>query len=283
LNSIGIITDSIHGLSPDLVREYDIQVAPMGVNVNNKGYRDMVDIQPADIYKLFDTMKTPGTTNAASPGDFIKIYSYLAQKTRNILYIGVSKTLTATYNIALQTKGMFLADHPQMRIELLDSKTCMGALGFQVLTAARLGQAGKSLDEAVGQIQDLMPRLKYLSALNTLECLVKIGRMPAGVLKTGTSNLRPIIGMADNTGNLQNFSPVPNTQAMEKLLEASGKYILPDKPIHVIFHYSQNRQEAEELKRLFTAKYKCTEVYMSEYSPAALCSTGGMTGLAYYQ
>jgi DegV family protein with EDD domain len=280
---VGIITDSIHGLTPELIQKHDIRVASMGVNVNSKGYRDGVDIQPADIYKLFPVMKTPGTTNAASPGDFLKIYSDLAQTTSEILYIGVSKTLSATYKIAQQTRSLFLADHPRMRIELLDSKNCMGALGFMVLEAARASSSGKSLDEVLDVVQELMPRTRYLSILNTLECLVKIGRMPASVLNSNTINLRPMVGMCDNSGNLQNLSPVPHLQALDKLLEAAGKYIVPNKPIHVIFHYSENRQEADELKRLFTARYDCSEIYMSEYSPAALCGTGLMTGLAFYQ
>jgi DegV family protein with EDD domain len=283
LNSTGIITDSIHGLSPELIQQYDIRVAPMGVNVNNKGYRDMVDIKPADIYKLFPVMKTPGTTNAASPGDFLHIYEDLARTTRSILFIGVSKTLSATYNIVLQTRGMFLTGHPDMRIELLDSKNCMGAVGFLVLEAARCSAAGKSLDEIISAVQGLMPRVKYLSVLNTLEFLVKIGRMPANVLNANTQNLRPVIGMNNNSGNIQNLSPVPQPQALEKLMEIAGKYLQPDKPVHVIFHYSENRQEAEELKRLFTARYTCSEMYMTEYSPAALCGTGLMTGLAFYQ
>ncbi len=243
----------------------------------------MVDIQPADIYRLFPVMKTPGTTNAASPGDFVKIYNNLARNTNEILYIGVSRTLSATYNIALQTRALFLADHPQMRIELLDSKNCMGALGFLVLEAARASSSGKNLDEVLVAVQALRPRTRYLSVLNTLECLVKIGRMPATVLNPGTQNLRPVIGMLDGSGSLQNLSPVSHLQAMEKLLETAGQHILPDKPVNVIFHYSENRQEAEELKRLFTTKYRCSEICMSEYSPAALCGTGLMTGLAFYQ
>jgi uncharacterized protein len=282
-NSAGIVTDSIHGLPPELIREYNIQVAPMGVNVNNKGYRDMVDIQPADMYKLLTTMKTPGTTNAASPGDFLKIYNDLAQNTSGILYIGVSKILSATFNIALQARGMCLADHPEVRIELLDSKNCMGGLGFQVLEAALSVLSGKSLDEVIATAQGMMPRVKYFSVLNTLEGLVKIGRMPASVLNNKTSNLRPVICMAGDSGNVQNMTPVPTAQALEKLMDMVGGQIQPDKPVHVIFHYSENRPEAEELKRLFTAKYKCIETYMSEYSPAALCSTGLMSGLAFYQ
>jgi fatty acid-binding protein DegV len=48
MSRAGIITDSVHGLPPDLIQRYDIRVAPMGVNIQGKGYWDMVNITPAE-------------------------------------------------------------------------------------------------------------------------------------------------------------------------------------------------------------------------------------------
>ena len=115
MSKVGIITDSIHGLSPELIKQHDIRIAPMGVNIGSKGYRDGIDITAAQFYPLFKEAKTPSTTNAASPGDFLAAYTSLAQKTDSMVYIGVSAALTATFKVAQQTRQMFLKGHPESR------------------------------------------------------------------------------------------------------------------------------------------------------------------------
>jgi DegV family protein with EDD domain len=280
--SVGIITDSIHGLSPELIERYDIRVAPMGVAINNKGYHDLEDITAGDFYKLLKEMKMPGTTSAPAPGVFLDIYESLAPKTEGVVYIGVSRILSATYSVAEQTRQMFQEGHPEAKIELIDSKNCLGALGYLVLEAARAAESRKSLKDVVGLVQAMIPRVKYFSLLQTLEHLVRIGRMPQSALTAQTSGIRPIIGMTDESGSVQNITAVPQQQALPQLVELAGKYMDSGKPVHAMVHYSENREEAEELKKLFTLKYNCVEFYMTEYSPAALCGTGLMTGLSFY-
>ena len=47
---IKITSDSTCDLSPELIRENDIEIFPLFVNMDGKSYLDCVDIQPADIF-----------------------------------------------------------------------------------------------------------------------------------------------------------------------------------------------------------------------------------------
>lgn len=279
---VGIITDSIHGLSPDLIKKYDIRVAPMGVIIGGKAYRDTIDITASKFYPLFKDAKVPISTNAATPGDFLGIYDSLSQITDSMLYIGVSKAFTATYNTADQTRKMFMEDHPEVKIELLDSRTCMGCVGFLAMTAAREAEAGKNLPEIIQILQSMIPKMKYLSVLDTLRYLLKIGRIPQSAASEEKLKYRPLIGMTDNSGVMQSFPSVETNLALEKLMELAEKNIDPGKPLHTIIHYSEYLDEAEKLKEMFVARFKPAELFLTEYSPAALSSTGLMTGLAFY-
>ena len=282
MSRVGIITDSIHGLSPELIEKHDIRFAPMGVIVNNKAYRDTLEITAAQFYPLFKEARTPSSTNAATPGDFLDIYNSLSQSTDSMVYIGVSKALTATFKIAEQTRAMFLAEHPQVKIELIDSQNCEGALGFLVLESARAAEAGKSLNDIRDLIRDMIPRVKYLSVLDTLRYLIRIGRIPKSAASEEKLRFRPIIGMTDNSGLMQNFPPAEVEKALENLIDLAEKYIKPGKPVHAIVHHSEYLEEAQELMKLVEARFKPVELYITEYSPAALSSTGLMTGLAFY-
>ncbi len=279
---VGILTDSIHGLSPELIKKYDIRVAPMGVIIGGKAYRDTIDITAAQFYPLFKEAKAPCSTNAATPGDFLNTYDALYKDTDRILYVGVSAALTATFKIAEQTRKMFMTEHPEVKIELIDSKNCMGAVGLLAIEAARAAEAGKSLPEIISTVQALVPRVKYLSILDTLRYLLKIGRIPKSAASEEKLQYRPVIGMTNNSGTMESFPAVPTAQAVEKLVEMAEKLITPGRPVHVIVHHSDNVEEGERLKELVTTRIKPVEIYLTEYSPAALTSTGLMSGLALY-
>lgn len=282
MSRVGIITDSIHGLSPELIKEHDIRIAPMGVIMNNKPYRDTVDITAAQFYPLFKEAKMPSSTNAATPGDFLSIYASLSKITNSMVYIGVARALTATFAVAQQTREMFLDDHPKTKIELVDSKNCEGALGFLILEAARASEAGKSLSQIIDVVQILIPRVKYLSVLDTLRYLLRIGRITKSAASEEKLKFRPVIGMTNGSGTMETFPSVAVGQELEKLIEMADKLLVPGKPVHAMIHHSEYIEEAEELKKMVFAKFKPVELYITEYSPAALSSTGLMTGLAFY-
>jgi DegV family protein with EDD domain len=283
MSRAGIITDSIHGLTPEMVRQYDIRVAPMGVNVLGKGYWDMVDITPAQFYAILKQMDAPGSTNAASPGQFLKIYESLGRTSSEMVYIGVSRIMTATFDNARMARQMFLMDHPGAKIELIDSQNCAGAQGFLVLEAARAAESGKSLTEIVALVQAMVPRVKYLTLTATLKYLMRMGEIRRDVTPGQVSGARPIIGITDNiSGAIRIISQPGPATALDEILRLAEKLIEPGKPVHVIFHYSEDLQEAEELKQKLLSRFNCVEIYMSEYTPAALCSTGLMTGFSFY-
>jgi fatty acid-binding protein DegV len=158
----------------------------------------------------------------------------------------------------------------------------MGALGFLLLEAARASEAGKGVAEIIDLVNRMVPRVKYLSVLDTMKYLLKIGRIPKSAVSEERLNFRPMIGMTDNSGTMQNFAPVESAQAMEKLVEMATKFLEPGRPVHAIINFSDYVEEAQTLKRLVTTRLKPVEFYMSEYSPAALVSTGLMTGVSFY-
>lgn len=283
MSEIGIVTDSIHGLTPELIKQYGIRVVPMGVNINGKGYRDLVDISTPEFCRIFKEATKPGTTAAGSPGDFVKAFESLLPAARSIIYIGVSKALTATFQSAELARNLVKKTHPEVTIELFDSKNCLGAMGFMILEAARAADKGQDLPAIMKMLEDMLPRVKYISILDTLQHLLRIGRIPASAVTSERANFRPMIGMTNCSGTMENFAPAPSGQALDKMVELMEKHIQPDKPVHAMVHYSEYIQEAKELQEKVKTRFHPVEFYLTEYSPAALCSTGMETGLSFYQ
>jgi len=283
MSKVGIVTDSTNCLPVKLIKEYDIRVAPLGLVIDGKDYRDQVDITPAEFYRIYRGLKEMPTTSTASPGDFANIFTELGKATDSIVCILVSKALSATYGSAEQARKTVQSEHPGLNIEIIDSKTATGSLGFIVLEMARAAQAGKSLAEVVAVAQDMIPRVKFLATLDTLKYLIKGGRAPKVAMLVNLLQVKPIIGLVSNTGMVAPLGRVrTKRKALLKMVDMVKDYIDTNKPVHLIVQYSESIEDGEELKSMVTSRYNCTEVYMTELTPVMSCHTGPMMGLAFY-
>jgi DegV family protein with EDD domain len=283
MSKVGIVTDSISCLPTELIKEYDIRIVPAGFSLNGKGYLDQVDLTPDEFWRLFKKAKEMPTTSAISPGAFATAFAELGKITDNIVSILVSKALSAINEAAVQARQLVKSEHPNLNIEIIDSKTATGAQGFIVLEAARAAQAGKSLADIIKVAHNMIPRVKFVVAMDTLKYLIKIGRAPKTAYIVELLRVKPIIGMVSGTGLVENLGRARGKQkAMVKLVDMVKEYIDTRKPVHLIVHYTDRIEDGEALKALVTARFNCAELYMTPYTQVMASATGPVVSLAFY-
>jgi len=283
MSKVGIVTDSTNCLPAELVKQYGIRIAPAGLVVNGRVYQDQVDITPDEFWKLFNKAKEQPTTSAISPGVFASIFSDLAKTTDSIVCILVSKALSAIHQSAVQGRELVKAEHPELNIEIIDSKTSAGALGFIVLEAARAAEAGKSLSEIVTLVQDMVNRAKWVASLDTLKYLIRGGRAPKTAYVGELLHVKPLIGGVSGSGLVDSLGRTRGKRkAMVKLVELMKEHVDATKPVHVMVHYTDHIEDAEELKEMVTSQFNCTELYVTPYTPVMACHTGPVFALAFY-
>lgn len=146
---VRIVTDTTSCLPPELIQKYGITIIPCGLVIDGIPYRDCIDITLEQICLLFQDMKKQPTTSAISPGDFLNVFKELGETTDSIVCILVTKALTATQESAYQARRLIRPENPALNIEIVDSKTSAGALGFIVLQAARAAEEGKDIAQVV--------------------------------------------------------------------------------------------------------------------------------------
>ena len=279
---VGIVTDTISCLDPEKVKEYGIRLLPISLNINQKSYRDLVDLSPDEFWKMFPDIKEFNTA-APAMAEYINIFEELSRTTESIACVLVSSALSATYEAAVQAREIFLKDHPGVKIEIIDSRTAAGAQGFITLEMARAAAAGKSLAEVVQVANDMVPRVRFVCALETLKLLIKIGRAPKTAYMGELFQVKPIIGMVNNTGVVENLGRARGMEkTMLKLVEMMEQYIDRSKPVHVSVHYSNSIEDGEQLKKLVTSRFDCAELYFTPYSPVMCGAVGPVVALAFY-
>ena len=282
MSKAGIVTDTISCLPAEVIKEYDIRLVPLALSINGRPYRDQVDVTPDEFWKIFPEMKK-FTTGAPAMGDFTSIFADLSKSTDSIVCIFVSKALSATHEAAVQAVEMFKSEQPGINIEIVDSRTAAGAQGFIVLEAARAARADKSLAEVVQVAQDMIPRAKFVLTMETLKYLIKSGRAPKTAYIGELMQVKPIIGMVNNTGLVENLGRVNGKQkAMVKLVDLMKKYIDISKPLHLNVHYTNRIEDGEKLRDLVTSQLQCAEVYLTPYTPVMSGHTGPVVALSFY-
>lgn len=282
MSKVGIVTDTTSCLPPELVKEYDIRIMPIGLVIGGKHYTD-ADLTNDEFWKLFYAANGSSSTTAANPAEFAKIFTELGKSTDSIVCIVVSKALSATHQAAVKGSEMAKKTNPKLNIKIVDSKTSAGALGFLVLAAARAAQSGNSLSEVVQTVNDMIPRVKFLTVMDTLKYLIKSGRAPKAALIGDLLGVKPIIGMVSTTGLVESLGRARGKKkAVAKIVEMTRDYIDASKPMHFMVHYTDSLEAGEELKKLVAANFDCTELYLTPYTPVMASSTGPVVAISFY-
>ena len=108
---VGIVTDTIACLPPEIIKELDISILPVALNINGKPCRDGIDINPDGFWKMFPKLKE-FTTAAPALSEYSDILTNLSKTTDNIVCIFVSKALSAIYEVAIQASDLFKKENP---------------------------------------------------------------------------------------------------------------------------------------------------------------------------
>jgi DegV family protein with EDD domain len=251
--------------------------------LDGKLYHDNVDITREDICQRLDTLDEKPTTAAVSPGEFVNKFEELSKSTDSIVCILVSRALTASHESAYQAKRHVRRKNTGAKIEIIDSKTSAGALAFIVMEAARAAQEGKSMEEVIETTRDMISRVIYIAAPETLKYLINIGRAPKSATIGEMLDVKPIIGFIDDTGLLEVVTRVRGkNKTISKVVDLIDKYADTDKPLNVIVHYTDGMEDANQLKDLITARYDCAEIHIAPYSPVMISAVGPTVGVAFY-
>jgi DegV family protein with EDD domain len=282
MSQVAIVTDTISCLPPEMVQEYDIHIIPVGLVIDRKVYLDN-SISNEEFWRLFYQAKESVTTNAANPADFESLFTRLAGRTDEICCILVSKQLSATYNMAAKARDTVQQKFPGLKIEIIDSRTATGAQGYIVRAAAQAAREGRSLNEVAQVAQEMVPRVKFLTVMQTLKYLIKSGRAPKAAIIGNWLNVKPLIGMVSGSGLVDSLGKERGMdKAITKIIDRVKEYADTAKPLHVMVHYTDDKSLGESVKEKVASLYHCSEIYLTPYTPVMASQTGPVIAIAFY-
>ena len=277
-----IVTDSgVDLLLPrEQLDELGIHVVPLVVTLEGKTYREGVDIETDEFYRLLAESDSLPTTSQPSAGDFAETYRRLAATDPEILSIHISSGLSGTFNAAQAGASMV----PEANVTLFDTKTLSAAAGWQVEAAARAAKAGWSVEQIVGLMERIGDASESAYTLQELKYLIHGGRIShmKGLLAS-LLNIKPLIGVEKVNGTYVQLGQMRSFRAAVRgLADRIGKLHAPGSALRVQVLHSYNPQGAAMLREFIDQRFDCSWLPEGNLSLVLGAHTGpSMVGVAY--
>ena len=199
MTKIKISTDSTADIPQSFCEELNISVLPLTVVVDEKEYRDGVDITPQEFYRIIDaSKKLPVSSQVASV-----LYTELFEETwkagyTDLIQVTINSKGSGTYQAAVLSRDLFYEEHPeakeQLSIHIIDSQTYSMAYGIGVIEGAQMVRQGASVAEVIAHIEEWLAHTRPLFVPLNLRCVKKSGRIsPAAAFAGDAIGLKPLI------------------------------------------------------------------------------------------
>lgn len=269
---IKIITDSTSDLPEEIIKKYNIRVVPLTVTVDGKDYVEGVEITPQEFYQKMYRANSLPKTSQPSTASFAKVFKELSEKGQ-LLCLTMSSKLSGTYQSACIAKEMSRSE-----VTVFDSLGGSLGQGIQILRAARLSSLGFSLEQIVEKLRVYREEMQILILLNTLENIVKGGRLSKfqGTLAS-VLNIKILLEGLD--GAVHMLEKVRGQKkAIQRILDIIGerRKDFSDRVFGIT--HVDNPDDAEFFKKSIIERYNPKEVLVNQMS-ATLATYAGKGGL----
>ncbi|MDB1954057.1 DegV family protein [Clostridium tertium] len=270
MNKIALITDSTCGLPKEYINEYDVKVVPLKILYKDKEFIDGINITPEEVYSKLP--KELPTTSMPSVDDITSLYNELIKEGyTQAIVLPVSSGLSGTINSFKLASEEF---KDKINTFIFDTKILSMAVGLIVIEVGKMIKKKMNFEDICNTIPKLRENLWMYFTVDTLEYLIKGGRI--GKVTGGIGeilNLKPIITMDDN-GSYTNYTKVRGSkQAFKKLLDLSTDILNKGKG-KVIIMTGTMHEEAEKLKEILSSHENTTFIYKGTITPAVGIHSG---------
>lgn len=270
MNKIALITDSTCGLPKEYVDKYDVKVVSLKILYKDKEFIDGITITPEEVYSRLP--KELPTTSMPSVDDVTSLYNELINEGyTHAIVLPVSSGLSGTINSFRLASEQFKG---KINTFIFDTKILSMAVGLIVIEVGKMISPKMSFENICNVIPKLRENLWMYFTVDTLEYLIKGGRI--GKVTGGIGeifNLKPIITM-DDDGAYTNYAKVRGSkQAFKKLLDLSTDILNKGKG-KVIIMTGTMHEEAEKLKEILSSHENTTFIYKGTITPAVGIHSG---------
>jgi DegV family protein with EDD domain len=275
---VKIVTDSTLDIPKEAIEDLGITIVPLSVTVDGTSYLDGVDITSSEFVDLLVNSKDIPQSSQPSAGSFLEVYDELGKDGSSIISIHMTSGMSGTVASARTAADMTEAD-----VTVVDSQFISIALSFQVKEAARLANEGKNVEEIIERLNDVRNNSSLYIMVDTLEYLLKGGRIGRGRALVGSLlKIKPIASLEDGV-----YTPVTKVRTHLQMIKFMKKKFQEEAAGKIVKGIGIAQVEAQDLARQVKEAIKevsgFEDISIIETTPIVSTHTGpGALALMYY-
>jgi len=278
MSKVKIVTDSTMDMTIEQSEQLGVVVVPLSVTIKGETYLDRVEIQPSEFIETMKGLTELPKSSQPSTGTFLEVYDRLGAEGYEVLSIHMTGKMSGTIRSAESAAQM-----TKTKVTVLDSKFISIALQFQVREAALMAQQGMSIEAILARLDTVCNNTKLYIMVDTLENMVKGGRIGKGKAFIGSLlNIKPIASLEGAEYNpvakVRSHSQVVKWLAKQFAEDVKGKTVLGAGIVH-----AEACELASKVKESIIELTGYRDISIDYTGPTISTHTGpGAIALMYY-
>jgi DegV family protein with EDD domain len=243
---VRILVDTSSDYSIEELKLRNIELISLNITVEDKSYRDSVDITRNEVYDMLINQGLFPMTSQPSPQDYVEIFEDVKEKGDSMLVITLSSALSGTYQSATLSKNMVDYDD----IYIVDSLSATHGIRHLCEHACNLRDNGADAATIAKEVDALKSRIVILAGVDTLEYLCRGGRVSKAAAAVGElANVKPIITVTEEGTVQVTAKCLGRNKAIASLVKTISSYeIDTDFPVYTVYAVGEENTEKLEEK-----------------------------------
>lgn len=262
---IKIITDSACDLTRDYIKNNNIGLLSLILNLNGQAIKDDLGetLSYKDFYNKMREGATP-TTSQINAHEFEEEFIKYIKNGDSIIYISLSSSLSGTFNSANIAKNNLMDEYPNANIYLVDSLSVSVGQGLLVAKACEMRDSGIGAEEIVNWLEENKRKVIHSILIDDLNHLKRGGRISGATAAIGgLLNIKPTLFLDDEGKLIQGEKIKGKKKALRFLVnEVREKAVDTENEILYICH-GDCLEEAETLRDMILEEVKFKNVIIS--------------------
>ena len=194
---VKISADSTCDLPREIIDRYNIGIAPLLIIMDEKPYKDGLEITTKDIFDYVESGAGITRSSALNVSDYQELFAQWLKESDAIVHINIGNQFSSCHQAAK------LAAEDFENVHIVDSMNLSTGSGQIVLDAAIMAENGIPPERIVEELGKLVPKVEASFIIGTIKYLYLGGRC-SGLAALGANllKLNPCIEVVDGKMNV---------------------------------------------------------------------------------
>lgn len=278
-----IFTDSSCDMSQAMIEQLDLKLLQLDVTIEDQPSKpnDKVDIK--DFYAQLRGKKS-AKTSAVSMGHFREEMKKCLEAGSDVLYIGFSSGLSATYNNGRLAADELATEFPERKILATDSLCASLGQGLLIYYAAQMRQDGAEIEAVYDFCEKNKLHICHQFTVDDLFFLKRGGRINAATAIVGSMlGVKPVLHV-DDAGKLINIGKARGRrQSIIAMFDKMKETARMDKYRTVFISHGDCLEDAQILANMIEEHFHPDLIEINPVGPVIGAHSGpGTLALFYY-